>query len=61
MRIGQLSAVLLFIVEIGLPAYNEQEKEKAKQEHREPIFIRHFSVHNLRHTFLHGSVKTKPI
>ncbi len=32
-------------------AYNEQEKERAKQEHREPIFIRHFSVHNLRHTF----------
>lgn len=32
-------------------AYNEQEKERAKQERREPILIRHFSVHNLRHTF----------
>lgn len=32
-------------------AYNEQEKERAKQEHREPALIRHFSVHNLRHTF----------
>ena len=32
-------------------AYNEREKERAKQEHREPILIRHFSVHNLRHTF----------
>ena len=32
-------------------AYNEQEKESAKQEHRESILIRHFSVHNLRHTF----------
>ena len=32
-------------------AYNEEEIEKAKREHREPILIRHFSVHNLRHTF----------
>ena len=32
-------------------AYNEQENESAKQEHREPILIRHFSVHNLRHIF----------
>lgn len=32
-------------------AYNEQEREKAKQEHRVPILIRHFSAHNLRHTF----------
>lgn len=32
-------------------AYNEQEKERAKKEHREPVLIRHFSVHNLRHTF----------
>lgn len=32
-------------------AYNEQEMENAKKEHREPLLIRHFSVHNLRHTF----------
>ena len=32
-------------------AYNKQEAEEAKKEHREPILIRHFSVHNLRHTF----------
>lgn len=32
-------------------AYNDQEKEKAKEEKREPVLIRHFSVHNLRHTF----------
>lgn len=32
-------------------AYNEQETEQANQEHREPLIIRHFSVHNLRHTF----------
>lgn len=32
-------------------AYNEQEAEQAKREYRQPVFIRHFSVHNLRHTF----------
>lgn len=32
-------------------AYNEQEQENARKEHRKPILIRHFSVHNLRHTF----------
>lgn len=32
-------------------AYNEEEVANAKKEHREPILIRHFSVHNLRHTF----------
>ncbi len=32
-------------------AYNEQETEKAKKEHRQPVIIRHFSIHNLRHTF----------
>lgn len=32
-------------------ACNEQEKERAKKEHRQPILIPHFSVHNLRHTF----------
>lgn len=30
---------------------NAYEAEKAKKEHRTPIVIRHFSVHNLRHTF----------
>lgn len=32
-------------------AYNAQEIAKAKDENREPVLIRHFSVHNLRHTF----------
>lgn len=32
-------------------AHNEEEAEKAAKEHREPLEIRHFSVHNLRHTF----------
>ena len=32
-------------------AYNEQEAEQARQNHREPLTIRHFSVHNFRHTF----------
>lgn len=31
--------------------YNREESETAKQEKREPIFVPHFSVHNLRHTF----------
>ena len=32
-------------------ACNEQEKIQAKKEHRQPVLIPHFSVHNLRHTF----------
>lgn len=31
--------------------YNAQETEDAANEGREPVLIRHFSVHNLRHTF----------
>lgn len=30
---------------------NFKEQEQAKKERRKPIEIRHFSVHNLRHTF----------
>lgn len=30
---------------------NAYEQERAKKEHRTPVEIRHFSVHNLRHTF----------
>lgn len=30
---------------------NSKEQEQAKKEHRKPVEIRHFSVHNLRHTF----------
>lgn len=30
---------------------NAKEAEQAKKEHRTPVIIRHFSVHNLRHTF----------
>ena len=32
-------------------AYNEQETAKANKEHRQPILLPRFSVHNLRHTF----------
>lgn len=32
-------------------AYNEEERAKAAKERRRPKLIRHFSVHNLRHTF----------
>lgn len=32
-------------------AYNTAEEKKAAEEGREPLLIRHFSVHNLRHTF----------
>ena len=32
-------------------AFNKEEAEKAIKEHRKPLVIRHFSVHNLRHTF----------
>lgn len=31
--------------------YNAKETAKATAENREPALIRHFSVHNLRHTF----------
>lgn len=32
-------------------AFNEEEAVKAEKERRKPLVIRHFSVHNLRHTF----------
>lgn len=32
-------------------AYNAEETENAKKEKRDPVLIRHFSAHNLRHTF----------
>ena len=32
-------------------AYNKQEEQQANEEGRKPLLIRHFSVHNLRHTF----------
>lgn len=32
-------------------AFNDEEATRAKKEHRKPLVIRHFSVHNLRHTF----------
>lgn len=32
-------------------ASNIAEEEKAKSEHKKPVLIRDFSVHNLRHTF----------
>ncbi len=34
-----------------IKGYNKQELEKAEKEKREAFQIRHFSVHNLRHTF----------
>lgn len=32
-------------------AFNKEESVNAEKEHRKPLVIRHFSVHNLRHTF----------
>lgn len=32
-------------------ACNKSEAERAKKEHRQPVEIPHFSIHNLRHTF----------
>lgn len=32
-------------------AANAEEAARAEKEHRKPIVIRHFSAHNLRHTF----------
>lgn len=32
-------------------AYNKKETEEAAAEGREPMLIRHFTAHNLRHTF----------
>lgn len=32
-------------------ACNNEERERAKEEKRPPVLIRHFSAHNLRHTF----------
>lgn len=32
-------------------AYNKKEMEDAAAEGREPMLIRHFTAHNLRHTF----------
>lgn len=34
-----------------LKHYNEYEETIAREQGREPIVIRHFSVHNIRHTF----------
>lgn len=31
--------------------YNEKESLLSEKEHREPVFLPHFSAHNLRHTF----------
>ena len=40
----------IYIVRIYTEA-NTKEAEQAKKERRSPVVIRHFSVHNLRHTF----------
>lgn len=34
-----------------MKSYIADEKAKALSEGREPVLIRHFSAHNLRHTF----------
>ena len=33
-------------------SYNEDESRKAAREHRNPVYMPHFSCHNLRHTFI---------
>lgn len=39
------------VIESIVNNYNKEELELAKKEKREPFQIRHFSVHNFRHTF----------
>ena len=39
------------VIERMYKGYNKQETEQARAEGRQPMLIRHFSVHNLRHTF----------
>ncbi|MCD8238199.1 MAG: tyrosine-type recombinase/integrase, partial [Clostridiales bacterium] len=34
-----------------IETHNSEEARRAKAENREPLVIRHFSVHSLRHTF----------
>lgn len=41
-------------------AYNEQETAQAKKEHREPLLLPHFSIHNLRHTFCTRFCENEP-
>jgi len=31
--------------------YNKEEKKNAKRDGREPVLIRNFTCHNIRHTF----------
>lgn len=38
-------------IERIIPVCNAWEAERAAEENRTPVVIRHFSVHNLRHTF----------
>ena len=39
------------IIEYIVRAYNRKETEQSKEQNREPVFLPHFTVHNLRHTF----------
>lgn len=39
------------VIERMYKGYNKKETEQARAEGRQPMLIRHFSVHNLRHTF----------
>ena len=41
-------------------AYNKEETAKAKEEHREPILLPHFSCHHLRHTFCTRYCEVEP-
>lgn len=54
-RSGQTETYHLLLINRAIKriytAYNEEETAKANKEHREPVLIPHFSVHNLRHTF----------
>lgn len=40
-------------------AYNSEEEERAKREGRDPELIRHFSNHNLRHSFVSNAANQK--
>ena len=47
------------VIERMYKGCNKQEPEQAHAEGRQLMLIRHFFVHNLRHTFAHDSARMK--
>lgn len=48
------------VIERVCNAYNAEETEKAKKEHRIPVLLPHFSAHHLRHTFCTRLIEQEP-